>query len=107
MPLAQLPLVDTKVQISRPVEVALESLVTTLMQRARELGQISRGEVVGALVVAAQRDLGTTERQLRLYRVAVVGDALAVGDGSDEVVLPPRLRGRPVRRPAATHAGPQ
>src|SRR5437667_334832 len=49
--LSDLELVPTKVHVSQPIEMRLEAMVVDLMRRARDLGEITRGEVVGTLVL--------------------------------------------------------
>jgi hypothetical protein len=94
--LANLPLVATKVHVSEPVEMRLESLVGDLMKRARDLGLITRGEVVGTLLLSRTAD-DTLVDQLRYYRDgATAGDAVP---GRKMITPPPRQRGRPRRRP--------
>jgi hypothetical protein len=93
--LATLPLVPTKVHLPRPVEMRLEELVADLMERARDLGQVTRGEVVGTLLLTRVAD-DALVAELRRYRDASVGDALP---GRPRVTLPPRRRGRPPLRP--------
>jgi hypothetical protein len=90
-PLAALPLVPTKVHLPRPVEMRLEGLVSQLMEQARDLGQVSRGDVVGALLLAREGDAELVA-DLRRYRGASAGDALP---GRGQLRLPPRRRGRP------------
>lgn len=90
-PLATLPLVPTKVHLPRPVEMRLEEMVAALMERARDLGQVSRGEVVGSLLLTRQPD-DQLVADLRRYRDAFARDALP---GHAHITLPPRRRGRP------------
>jgi hypothetical protein len=94
--LAELPLVATKVHVSQPVEMRLEAMVVDLMKRARDLGEITRGEVVGTLLLARDVD-DSLVSELRRYRDGVTaGDAVP---GRNSISLPPRRRGRPRRRP--------
>jgi hypothetical protein len=83
-----------KVHVSRPVEMRLEAMVSDLMRRAKDLGDVTRGEVVGTLLLsrAADDDL---VNDLRSYREATAGEALP---GANQIALPPRRRGRPRRR---------
>lgn len=92
--LADLPLVPTKVQLPRPVEMRLEEFVGDLMEQARDLGQVTRGEVVGTLLLARQVD-DALVADLRRYRDASAGDALP---GRKRIALRPRRRGRPPLR---------
>lgn len=94
--LADLPLVPTKVHVTQPVEMRLESMVVELMRRARDLGEITRGEVVGTLLLAREVDEELVA-ELRRYRdAATAGDAVP---GPKMIAFPARHRGRPVRRP--------
>jgi hypothetical protein len=93
-PLAELELVPTKVHMPRPVELRLESMVADLMKRARDLGAVTRGELVGTLLLAREVD-DDLIGDLRSYRGATAGDALP---GQRQITLPPRQRGRPRRR---------
>jgi hypothetical protein len=78
----------------RPVEMRLELLVEGLMKRARDLGQVTRGDVVGTLLLTREAD-DELVTDLGRYRDAVVGDALP---GRRQITLPPRRRGRPPRQ---------
>jgi hypothetical protein len=92
--LSDLELVPTKVHITQPIEMRLESMVVELMRRARDLGEVTRGEVVGTLVLGRDVD-EVLVKELRRYRAAVtVGDAVP---GGSTITLPPRRRGRPSR----------
>jgi hypothetical protein len=93
--LRQLDLVPLKVQVSQPIEIRLEAMVIDLMRRAADLGEVTRGEVVGVLVL--NRDVDETlVAELRRYRDrATAGDAVP---GAQTVALPARPRGRPSRR---------
>jgi hypothetical protein len=94
--LADMPLVPTKVHISQPVEMRLESMVVDLMRRARDLGEVTRGEVVGTLLLGRFVD-DDLVAELRRYRDgATAGDAMP---GRKTITLPLRQRGRPSRRP--------
>lgn len=94
--LADLPLVPTKIHVTRPVEMRLEAMVVDLMRRARDLGEITRGEVVGTLLLARDVD-NDLVGELRRYRdAATAGDAVP---GSKTITMPPRRRGRPSRGP--------
>jgi hypothetical protein len=93
--LRQLDLVPVKVNVSQPVEIRLEAMVIDLMRRAADLGQVTRGEVVGTLVLNRDVDDALVD-ELRRYRDgATAGDAVP---GPRTVALPPRPRGRPSRR---------
>ena len=93
--LSDLELVPTKVLVSQPIEMRLEAMVLDLMRRARDLGDISRGEVVGTLLLMRDVDEALVA-QLRRYRdSATAGDAVPA---SMMIALPPRRRGRPRRR---------
>lgn len=93
--LADLELVPTKVHVSQPIEMRLEGMVSELMTRARDLGQVTRGEVVGTLILGRDVD-DALVAELRRYRdAATAGDALP---GRTTINLPPRRRGRPRRR---------
>jgi hypothetical protein len=92
--LATLELVPAKIHLPRPVEMRLESMIASLMERARDLGEVTRGEVVGSLLLSRTADDDLVD-DLRFYRRATAGDALP---GQDEIALPPRRRGRPRRR---------
>jgi hypothetical protein len=93
--LSDLDLVPTKVLVSQPIEMRLEAMVVDLMRRARDLGEITRGEVVGTLLLGGHVD-DSLVRELRNYRdTATAGDAVP---GSKTIALPPRRRGRPSRR---------
>ncbi len=92
--LSDLELVPTKVHVSQPIEMRLEAMIVDLMRRARDLGEITRGEVVGTLVLGRDVD-DALVAELRRYRdAATVGDAV---DGQKTVTLPARARGRPRR----------
>jgi hypothetical protein len=92
--LAQLPLVPTKIHVAQPVELRLEAMVVELMKRARDLGAITRGEVVGTLLLSRNVDDVLVD-ELRRYRdSATAGDAVP---GAKTIALAPRLRGRPSR----------
>jgi hypothetical protein len=93
-PLAELDPVPTKVHLPRPVEMRLESMVAGLMRRARDLGQVTRGEVVGSLLLTRVVD-DDLVADLRSYRDATAGRALP---GRKQITLSPRPRGRPRRR---------
>jgi hypothetical protein len=93
--LCELELVPTKVHVSQPVEMRLEAMVVDVMRRARDLGEVTRGEIVGTLVLNRDVDAVLVE-QLRHYRArATAGDAVP---GTSTITLPPRQQGRPVRR---------
>lgn len=93
--LSDLDLVPTKVLVSQPIEMRLEAMVVDLMRRARDLGEIRRGEVVGTLLLGRHVDEALV-RELRRYRAsATAGDAVP---GRKSIALPPRRRGRPSRR---------
>jgi hypothetical protein len=94
VPLAELELVPTKLHMPRPVEMRLEEMVSDLMKRARDLGDVNRGELVGSLLLASAVD-ETLAEAVRGYRRATVADALP---GRRKITLPPRQRGRPSRR---------
>jgi len=57
------------VHVPRPVEMRLEAFVADLMDRARDLGQVTRGEVVGTLLLAREVD-DNLVATLRFYRAA-------------------------------------
>lgn len=90
-PLATLPLVPTKVHLPRPVEMRLEEMVAALMERARDLGHVTRGEVVGSLLLTRRPD-DQLVADLRRYRDASARDALP---GREQITMPARRRGRP------------
>lgn len=98
--LATLPDVQVKVLAPRPVEVGLEQLVADVMERARELREVTRGEVVGALLLGAGRDafdlvdLVVAYRRAKVYEL-LPGETRTAG----RTTLPPRRPGRPRRRP--------
>ena len=69
----------------------LEEMTAALMERARELGQVTRGEVVGSLLLRREPDEQLVA-DLRRYREATAGEALP---GRAQITLPPRRRGRP------------
>jgi hypothetical protein len=93
--LSDLELVPTKVHVSQPIEMRLEAMVVDLMRRARDLGEITRGEVVGTLLLARDVD-DALVTELRRYRdAATAGDAVP---GGKTISLPPRRRGRPSRQ---------
>lgn len=94
--LADLELVPTKVLVSQPIEMRLEGTVLELMRRARDLGEISRGEVVGTLVLAHDVDEALVAHLRRYRDAATAGDAVP---GSTMITLRTRPRGRPRRRP--------
>jgi hypothetical protein len=97
--LATLKNVQLKVLAPRPVDVGLELLVADLMKRARELKDVSRGEVVGALVLAAARDYSALAELVVSYRRAKVHELLPDEKRqSGTRMLPPRTPGRPKRR---------
>jgi hypothetical protein len=92
--LADLPLAGTKVLVTRPVEMRLEAMVVELMGRARDLGAVTRGEVVGTLLLARDVDDRFVD-ELRRYRdAATAGDAVP---GYKTIALHQRRRGRPKR----------
>jgi hypothetical protein len=73
----------------------LEEMVIELMGRARDLGRITRGEVVGTLILGRDVDDALVD-ELRRYRdAATAGDALP---GRSTITLRPPVRGRPRRR---------
>lgn len=91
--------VQLKVLVPRPVEAGLELLLNDLMERVREFGGVTRGELVGALVLNAVRDPLALPPLVAAYRGAKVhelllGEHRTAGTRS----LPPRRRGRPRRR---------
>lgn len=97
--LAGLANVQLKVLAPRPVDVGLELLVADLMKRARELRDVSRGEVVGALLRAAARDPSALPELVLSYRKAKVHELLLDEKRqSGRRTLPPRTPGRPKRR---------
>jgi hypothetical protein len=98
--LASLDDVQVKVLAPRPVEVGLELLLGDLMGRVRALKEVTRGELVGALVLGAVRDAAALPELVSAYRTAKVhelfpGETRQTGTRT----LPPRLPGRPRRRP--------
>lgn len=93
--LSTLELLPVKIQVSQPIEMRLEAMVVELMKRARDLGQITRGELVGTLVLNREVD-DALVRELRSYRdTASAADAI---DGGQTIAMPPRPRGRRSRR---------
>ena len=93
--LSDLELVASKIHVSQPVEMRLEAMVVDLMRRARDLGDITRGELIGTLVLGCEVD-DALVAELRSYREsATAGDAVP---GRKTIALPPRRRGRPSRR---------
>src|SRR4051794_38093147 len=96
--LSSLEDVQLKVWVPRPTELALEDLVLDVMKRARELGDVSRGEVVSALILEA-RSRTDIHALVQRYRKAKVHE-IWPGDGRSEgrKVLPARKLGRPTRR---------
>jgi hypothetical protein len=93
--LSELELVSTKVQISQPIEMRLEQMVLETMRRARDLGDVTRGEIVGAMILNRTVD-DELVAEVRRYRDrATVGDAVG---GPETLTLPQRTRGRPKRR---------
>jgi hypothetical protein len=97
--LGTLELVQVKVRLPRPVEMGLEQLVRDLMARARELGDVTRGELVGALLLPVVRDPSELRQLITRYRNAKVHEALPnVTVTSGTIDVPPRLGGRPSRR---------
>lgn len=98
--LASLDDVQVKVLAPRPVEVGLELLLSDLMGRVRALNEVTRGELVGALVLSAVRDPSALPELVHTYRAAKVHE-LFPGETrrSGTRALPPRTRGRPRRRP--------
>jgi hypothetical protein len=86
------------VALPRPAEMGLEELVLDLLQRKPQLGDSSRGEVLGALILdAAQRPArlpGLVER----YRDARVHQILpSQTKTTGTISAPPRRLGRPRR----------
>jgi hypothetical protein len=72
----------------------LETMVIDLMKRARDLGEVTRGEVVGTVLLARDVD-DTLVAELRRYRdTATAGDAVP---GPKTIALSARRRGRPSR----------
>jgi hypothetical protein len=97
--LASLDEVQVKVLAPRPVELGLELLLGDLMGRMRTLKEVTRGELVGALVLKAVREPAELPDLVVAYRTAKVHEVF-LGEKRQEGTrtLPPRLRGRP-RRP--------
>jgi hypothetical protein len=99
--LSTLELVQVKVGLPRPVEMGLEQLVIDLMSRARELGDVSRGELVGALLLPAVRQPERLPRLVEEFRNAKVHEALPNAQATSGTIgIPPRALGRPARRRA-------
>jgi hypothetical protein len=73
----------------------LERMVIELMERARDLGDVTRGEVVGTLLLAREVDDDLVVGLRRYRNAATVGDAVP---GRDMLTLSTRQRGRPRRR---------
>lgn len=97
--LATLDDVQLKVLAPRPVEVGLELLLTDLMQRVRQLKEVTRGELVGALVLGAVRDSAALPELVAAYRDAKVYELFAdERRRAGRRTLPPRIPGRPRRR---------
>jgi hypothetical protein len=92
--LSTLDLVPTKVHVSQPIEMRLEAMVVDLMRWARDLGEVTRGELVGTLVLGRNVDEALIAELRRYRNAATVGDAV---DGGRTVTLPARTRGRPHR----------
>jgi hypothetical protein len=97
--LGSLDNVQVKVLAPRPVEVGLELLLGDLMGRVRALKEVTRGELVGALVLGAVRDPAALPELVSAYRDAKVhelfpGETRQAGTRT----LPPRVPGRPRRR---------
>ena len=93
--LSDLDPVPVKVAVAQPIEMRLEAMVVELMRHARDLGEITRGQVVGTLVLNRNVDDALVD-QLRHYRdSATAGDAVP---GRKTIPLPPGRRGRPRRR---------
>ena len=96
---ATLPDVQLKVMAPRPVDVGLEQLVSDVMERARELREVTRGEIVGALLLGAARDASQLVDLVVAYRRARIHEVLPRElRTSGRVTLPPRRLGRPSRR---------
>jgi hypothetical protein len=97
--LASLDDVQVKVLAPRPVEVGLELLLGDLMSRVRTLKEVTRGELVGALVLGAVRKPAALPDLVAAYRTAKVHELLP-GEKrrTGTRTLPPRLPGRPRRR---------
>ncbi len=97
--LSTLELVQVKVGLPRPVEMGLEQLVLDLMARARELGDVSRGELVGALLLPAVRLPDELPQLVEKFRNAKVHEALPSAPATSGTIgIPPRPLGRPARR---------
>jgi hypothetical protein len=74
-------------------------LLTDLMQRVRQLKEVTRGELVGALVLGAIRDPDALPELVAAYRDAKVHECFPdEGRRIGRRALPPRVLGRPRRR---------
>jgi hypothetical protein len=97
--LATLELVQVKVGLPRPVEMGLEQLVVDLMARAHELGDVTRGELLGALLLPTVREPADLPRLVETFRNAKVHEALPHVTATEGTIdVPPRAPGRPARR---------
>jgi hypothetical protein len=97
--LSSLELVPVKLAMPRPVELGLEQLVIDLMTRARRLGKVNRGELVGALLLRALERPEDLPGAVEVFRDAKVHEVLLTKPGMTGLMrLPRRLRGRPTRR---------
>lgn len=92
--LARCPVVQTNVNWPVPVDQRLNELVSRLAEVGP--GDISRSQLLAALVVAAPADADELDELLRRYRQLTAGGAVLQPTGP--IAIPAR---RPGRRPRA------
>lgn len=98
--LRSLDSVQLKVYVPRPVEIGLEDLVVDVMRQAPELGDVSRGDLVGALVQRAIETRDDLSGLVERYRNAKIHELLPSERRKRGPFDPPaRARGRPARQP--------
>lgn len=86
------------VGVPAPIAERADQLVETLLDRARALGAVSRGELVAALIHDAPADAGQLRAKVEQYREAQVWQTiLGARRKTGRIVIQRRSRGRPRR----------
>jgi hypothetical protein len=87
------------VRVPAPVAQRADQLVERLLEQARALGAVSRGELVAALIHDAPPDASQLRAKVERYREARVWETiLGTRRKAGKLVIHRKARGRPRRR---------